>query len=76
MPSYIIKRGKRRLKAHVMVQGKTWSGLQAILRHKSPNITARYLKRLGLDNLKLDDSVFGGPKGKVLTMKTAVGDDE
>lgn len=50
--------------------------IQAILRHKSPNTTARYLKRLGLDNLKLDDSVFGGPKGKVLTMRTAMGNDE
>lgn len=53
--------------------GYNLATIQAILRHQSPNTTARYLKRLGLEDLKLDESVFGRPKGKVLNMKTAMG---
>ena len=65
----------RHLTASILFQiGKPVSIIQAILRHKSPSTTERYLRSLGLEETRsaLDDLGKRGP-ARVVQMKTAQG---
>ena len=58
----------RHLTATVLAYGGLdFPSIQAVLRHKSPNTTARYIKSLGVDPAKLD-AVFG--KIKLASMQS------
>lgn len=49
----------RHLSAGILyTSGYPMSTIQRILRHQSPNVTERYLRRLGLADLHIDESTF------------------
>ncbi|MCF8111805.1 MAG: site-specific integrase [Desulfobacteraceae bacterium] len=62
--------GIRHLSATILFKaGYPLAVIQRILRHKSPTTTERYLQRLGLTDLKIDDEVFARKeKGKVIAI--------
>ncbi len=51
-------------------EGCNLSTIQRVLRHKSPSTTERYLKRLGLEELHIDESMFSPKKkeGKLIAL--------
>lgn len=60
----------RHLSATILFKaGYPLAVIQRILRHKSPSTTERYLQRLGLNDLVIDDEVFARKKeGKVIAI--------
>jgi len=60
----------RHLSASILYKaGYPIAVIQRILRHKAPTTTERYLRRLGLLDLNIDDQVFSRP-GKVIPLQT------
>lgn len=60
----------RHLSATILFKaGYKLAVIQRILRHKSPSTTERYLQRLGLLDIKIDEQVFSPKKG-ILTPLT------
>ncbi|MDJ0669243.1 MAG: hypothetical protein QNJ61_18320 [Desulfobacterales bacterium] len=57
----------RHLTASILYQnGETVAVIQAVLRHRNPNTTARYLRTLGLDETREAlENALNGP-GKVI----------
>jgi len=65
----------RHLTASILFRmGQSVGIIQAILRHKSPSTTERYLRSLGLEETRVAlEGLSGRKQGKVVQMKTALG---